>query len=189
MDMPRPPIERTPFGERLYTARKYAKLSQGELARQVGLSQSALAESEKIGQGSTKTLQLAAATGVDPQWLATGLGHMVSKVQEEFPPYPAGRGLLAAPPPRPLIPAPSARTLVNQLGELLERHDHLTRLSIAPLMQRLAEHPQQRGAIAEHISRVLANQGNTPAPGSSTSPEGAPLESTVNTAFHKGGGL
>lgn len=184
MEMPRPPAERTPFGERLYTARKYAKLSQGELAARVGLSQSALAESEKIGQGSTKTLQIAAVTGVDANWLATGLGHMVTRVEQELSPYFVNRPAAA---PIPLVTPPTAHTLINQLGELLDRHDQLTRLSIAPLLQRLAEHPQERGAIADHVSRMLGSQGNTPAPGSSSSQGGAPLQSTVNTVFQKGG--
>lgn len=183
--MPRPPIERTPFGERLLAARKYSKLSQEELAKRVGLSQSALAESEKTGQGSTKILQIAAATGVDPKWLATGQGHMVSHVQEEFPPYPAGRGLLASPPPLPLHSTPTARILVTQLGEILERHGQLARLSVAPLLQRLAEHPEEREAIADHVSRVLTTQGNPPAPGSSSSPKGALRESLGNASVNK----
>lgn len=185
--MPRPPIERTPFGERLHAARKYSKLSQEDLAKSVGLTQSTLAESEKIGQGSTKTLQIAAVTGVDATWLATGHGHMVSHVAQELPPYANDRSAAAKQQPLDIPAAPTARALVNQLGELLEGHGQLARLSIAPLLQRLAEHPEERGAIADHISKMLTTTGNTPAPGSSNSPAGALLQSARNTTLHKGG--
>lgn len=65
---------RTPFGERLFDARKSAKLTQKELASKVGMSQSALAEAEKTGQGSQYLAQLARALGVQSIWLATGKG-------------------------------------------------------------------------------------------------------------------
>lgn len=172
--MPRPPIERTPFGERLLAARKHSKLSQEELAKRVGLSQSALAEAERTGQGSTKTLQIAAATGVDPQWLATGLGHMVSRVQEDAPHYKGASSPTVAPPPTPLNGPPNARALITQLGELLEQHGQLARLSVAPLLQRLAEHPSERQAIAEYVQRALGSpSGNEQAPESMSSPTGA----------------
>lgn len=65
---------RTPFGDRLFDARKSAKLTQKELASKVGMSQSALAEAEKTGQGSQYLAQLARALGVQSIWLATGKG-------------------------------------------------------------------------------------------------------------------
>lgn len=68
------PIHRTDFGERLMEARKAAKLTQSQLAKKVGMSQSALAEAEKTGQGSQYLAQLAQAMGVNPVWLATGKG-------------------------------------------------------------------------------------------------------------------
>jgi DNA-binding XRE family transcriptional regulator len=70
------PKERTPFGERLHAARRYAGLSQQVLANAVDMSQSALAEAEKTGQTTGKTVQIAAACKVNSNWLATGEGQM-----------------------------------------------------------------------------------------------------------------
>jgi transcriptional regulator with XRE-family HTH domain len=65
--------QRSDFGQRVYDARKKAGLTQKELAKKAGFeSQGSIAELEWIGQGSSNTLQLAAALGVSPDWLATG---------------------------------------------------------------------------------------------------------------------
>lgn len=72
--MPRREPNRTAFGQRLHEARVAMRLSQPELARAVGMAQSTLAEAERIGQGSSKTAQLAAALGVRAEWLADGTG-------------------------------------------------------------------------------------------------------------------
>lgn len=66
------PVERTGFGQRLFDARTKAGLTQTQLAEKVHMAQSTLAELERHGQGSSKTLQIAAACGVSPEWLATG---------------------------------------------------------------------------------------------------------------------
>lgn len=66
------PVNRTEFGQRLFTARTKAGLTQTQLADRVEMAQSTLAELERSGQGSSKTLQIAAACGVSPEWLATG---------------------------------------------------------------------------------------------------------------------
>lgn len=42
------------------------------------MAQSTLAELERTGQGSSKTLQIAAACGVSPEWLATGSEKKIS---------------------------------------------------------------------------------------------------------------
>lgn len=68
------PKERTEYGQRLYEARKGAKLSQERLAELVGMGQSSLAEAESTQLGSSFTAQLAAATGVRAEWLASGVG-------------------------------------------------------------------------------------------------------------------
>lgn len=69
--------ERTAFGERLFAARSHAKLSQPQLAKAVGMAQSTIGELEYIGTGSSKTAQIAQACGVNPQWLAEGVGPML----------------------------------------------------------------------------------------------------------------
>jgi transcriptional regulator with XRE-family HTH domain len=64
------------FGSRLRTARKYAKLTQVQLARAAGIRQSSLSEAERSADGSAYTSQLAKSCGVDAHWLATGEGEM-----------------------------------------------------------------------------------------------------------------
>lgn len=61
-----------------------------DLAKKVGLSQSTIAEAEYTAEGSLKTLQIAAVTGVSPRWLATGAGQMIDHgivAEEEAPRY------------------------------------------------------------------------------------------------------
>jgi transcriptional regulator with XRE-family HTH domain len=65
------------FGSRLRAARKYAKLTQVQLARASGIRQSSLSEAERSADGSAYTSQLAKSCGVDAHWLATGEGEMI----------------------------------------------------------------------------------------------------------------
>lgn len=67
-------IERTPFGQRLFDARTQAGLKQIPAADQIGIGQSALAELEKKGHGSSYTTVMARVYGCDALWLATGEG-------------------------------------------------------------------------------------------------------------------
>lgn len=67
----------TDFGRRIKQARKHAKLTQKQLAPLAGMSQSNLSELETVAHESGKTVQLAAAMGVDAHWLATGEGSML----------------------------------------------------------------------------------------------------------------
>lgn len=69
--------ERSPFGDRLFQARKHAKLTQPQLASAVGMAQGTLAEAERSGLGSSFTAQIARVCGVRAEWLATGLGEML----------------------------------------------------------------------------------------------------------------
>lgn len=69
--------QRTPFGQRLYEARKHAKLTQTQLAKAAGLAQSTLGELEFQGDSSMRTVQIAEACGVRAQWLADGTGPML----------------------------------------------------------------------------------------------------------------
>jgi transcriptional regulator with XRE-family HTH domain len=67
-----PNRDRTPFGHRLLTARKAAGMTQPQVAERLGMSQGTIAELEKKGQGSSRTIEFAALYGVDAGWLATG---------------------------------------------------------------------------------------------------------------------
>lgn len=162
---------RTPFGARLAAARKHAGLSQGALAKAVGMAQSTLAEAERIANGSAKTTLIAAKTGVDAHWLATGQGSMLPHVRhlaDSEATYQLERAKPANA-PTPLNPTQGIYQVIQSLGALLAEQDHLSRLSIAPLLQRLAEHPEETEDIARQVQRSLTNGGNEP-PASSTSP-------------------
>jgi transcriptional regulator with XRE-family HTH domain len=71
-------MSRTDFANRVRAARRYAKLTQKQLAPLVGMSQSNLSELETVAHGSSMTAQIAATCGVDATWLATGEGEMLS---------------------------------------------------------------------------------------------------------------
>lgn len=62
------------FGERLKEARKDAKLSQGSLAKLVGVKQPTISELEADGKGSSFTPMLAKVLNVSAIWLAEGKG-------------------------------------------------------------------------------------------------------------------
>jgi SOS-response transcriptional repressor LexA len=69
---------RSDFGQRLWQARKHAKLTQTQLAKLANIkSQSTVAELERSGLGSAFTPALARVTGVSVDWLANGVGHML----------------------------------------------------------------------------------------------------------------
>ncbi len=65
------------FGKRLSEARQYAKLTQTQLAKAVGISQSTIGELEKKGLGSSHSAGIASACGVSVDWLVYGAGDMV----------------------------------------------------------------------------------------------------------------
>jgi len=64
-------VMRSDFGSRLVQARKHAKMTQHQGAKDI-MSQSTLAELEKVGQGSAHTEALAKRYGVRVEWLARG---------------------------------------------------------------------------------------------------------------------
>lgn len=70
----------TEFGLRLREARKGAKLTQEDLSKRTGISQSTISTAERSGASSTDTATYAAACGVSALWLATGEG-------EKTPPF------------------------------------------------------------------------------------------------------
>jgi transcriptional regulator with XRE-family HTH domain len=64
----------TDFGIRLRWARKHAGLTQEQLAEKMGLGQSSVSATERIGQSSTETVRYAEVCGVNAKWLACGEG-------------------------------------------------------------------------------------------------------------------
>ena len=67
------------YKDRLKAARKHAGLTQGELAKRAGLTQTSVSDLERGKSKATAfTAQIAKVCGVDPIWLAQGRGHMLS---------------------------------------------------------------------------------------------------------------
>lgn len=71
-------LNASPFGERLRMAREFKGRTQTQAAIATGLKQPTICAAEKDGMGSKHLLHYASAYGVDPRWLATGEGSMVS---------------------------------------------------------------------------------------------------------------
>lgn len=80
MTRPRKKEPQTPFAERLFAAMERAKVTQEDLAKAAGCSQSTIGELYKANS-SKFAAQFAAALGVQAQWLATGEGPMLSAEQ------------------------------------------------------------------------------------------------------------
>ncbi|MBF0214593.1 MAG: LexA family transcriptional regulator [Magnetococcales bacterium] len=65
------------LSDRIQTARKYASLTQKQLADRVGISQTAVHKLEcGRSRSSRRTVAIALTCGVDPIWLDTGRGEM-----------------------------------------------------------------------------------------------------------------
>ncbi len=67
---------RSSYGQRLYQARLRKGLTQRQVEKEVGISQSNLGELEHKGSGSAFTVALALLYEVNPVWLAMGTGPM-----------------------------------------------------------------------------------------------------------------
>lgn len=66
------------FSERLITAREHAKISQEQLAHEVGVSQGAISKIERgEADGSKYVVKIAMVCGVRPEWLSEDDGCML----------------------------------------------------------------------------------------------------------------
>jgi transcriptional regulator with XRE-family HTH domain len=79
----------TEYGKRLRAARKYAGLTQVQLAEKSGSPQSSISTAEREGYGSTETAVYANICGVNAVWLTNGSGEMLSR-----PSPPVGEALV-----------------------------------------------------------------------------------------------
>jgi transcriptional regulator with XRE-family HTH domain len=77
---------RTEFGQRLFEARTYAKLTQTKLCQIVGMSQGTYGELERSGSSSSYTPAIATVCRVDVNWLAYGEGEMALAPTKDRPP-------------------------------------------------------------------------------------------------------
>lgn len=66
---------KTTLGERIHTARKYAGLTQAQLASRIGVSKDTITKAEN-GRKTKSVIRIALACGVNPTWLETGKGTM-----------------------------------------------------------------------------------------------------------------
>ncbi|EEW8806255.1 LexA family transcriptional regulator [Escherichia coli] len=71
------------FSERLNMAMRNAGYSQGRLAKEVGMAQSSVNQLLNKANGSRKTVEIAKALGVNPEWLASGVGPMEIKTSTD----------------------------------------------------------------------------------------------------------
>lgn len=72
------------FAERLRAARRAAKLSQVQLAKKTGLSQTTISNIESgRNDGSREILQLAKALKVNAEWLLNGVGPREGQPEDE----------------------------------------------------------------------------------------------------------
>lgn len=76
--------KRSEFGERLFQARMRAKLTQPELAADVGMAQGTLGEAESKGRSSGYTVRIARRCGVSALWLESGDGSMLDSFTWPF---------------------------------------------------------------------------------------------------------
>ena len=68
------------IGERLKKARKYAGMTQLDLAKAIDAKQGAISDLENgRNNSSTKLVEMAICTGVNAEWLSTGKGKMVTE--------------------------------------------------------------------------------------------------------------
>jgi len=138
--------ERTEFGNRLYRARKHAKLNQAQLAKLVGMSQGTLGEAEYTAQSSSYTLKIAAATGVRVEWLVLGHEPMVG-------PETIAREKLKA------YARPAEREDVEHclqvLGELISGLPPRTRRTVSGLLADWAEDPTAAAAAQRAIVDIV----------------------------------
>ncbi len=65
------------FKDRLLKALQHCGISQSELARRTGISQSGISRLTRLGKRTGYVTHLASALGVDAHWLATGQGPML----------------------------------------------------------------------------------------------------------------
>lgn len=135
-------LKRTDFGLRVLRARKQAKLTQAALAAIVGTTQSNIADAERAAHGSTFTVAIARATGVDVDWLANGSGDMFTNV--EFAPAMTEAPTPATPP-----------QVIHMLADLLAPLSPSKRRAVGSLLQSLIDDPDQADALSPDISYLM----------------------------------
>lgn len=110
------------FGTRLREARKAANLTQKELAKKAGVSQTTISDAERgRNAGSTEAATLAAVLKVEPIWLTDGKGPR-TRDQTEFKP-PAINEPEAPYAVTALAPKSRHETRIDEIVALLQQTD------------------------------------------------------------------
>ena len=140
---------RTEFGKRVLRARKWAGMTQVELAEGVGCGQSNIVEAEYRADASTLTVAIARVTGVDAAWLADGTGEMCVNA-ENSPPVPSVA----------LTDSPDPSNLIRALAEMLLPLNASRRKAIGSLLQSLSDDPSQSESVAPDIGYLMGGKSD-----------------------------
>lgn len=132
----------TEFGRRLREARKERGLTQGQLARTLGMSQGTLSELEREAYSSTRGADLARELGVRAEWLLSGTG----------PKHEAGTA--AAPPPPPMLVSEDAPSAPYPTGRAT-RTPSVTE-ALATLAGVLSALPAEQASEVGHLLNAFA---------------------------------
>lgn len=146
--------------DRLKQARKYAGLTQAELAQRIQL----LPGGEGFGQTTYQALEagrvkstayivhIAMACGVNPTWLATGLGDMA--FQSPHKPWETGSGHRVTESPPPPYRTDNYNDVAIQLGYLIEtleaegiEMEDDKKLAVAKILARLKKRERPDAAV------------------------------------------
>lgn len=127
--------DRTEFGARLNAARLHAGMTQPQLAKAVGMSQSTLAEAEYTAQSSSYAMKLARVTGVRLEWLVEGQGFML--------PAQATDALAPSEVVYPNIEAEGFAAALRLVGRSISRLPPRARRTVAGLLADWAENPSE----------------------------------------------
>lgn len=138
---------RTEFGLRVLRARKWASMTQKELATAIGCGQTNIVEAEHRADASTLTVSIARVTGVDADWLATGQGEMCINVVD------------APPMPQLALPhSPEPADLVRAFAKMLLPLNASKRKAIGSLLQSLSDDPAQLDSVAPDIGYLMGGK-------------------------------
>lgn len=136
---------RSEYGARLLAARKHKDMSQTALAKAVGMSQSAYGQAETTGSGSSFTSQLAEVCGVRAQWLATGDGPMLAKVDGDD-----------------ISAAERIQSALDVLSKVLLEADEDTRIAVGELLATMATSPTTVKNKSAVILKLLVTSADNP---------------------------
>lgn len=144
------PRKLTTLAERVRWARERLRLTQDEVAKLAGVSQSTIGNIESGARKDAQAIvEIALALQVTAEWLKLGMEPIERNlVSETLPPY----GL------------PSVSTTVRNLGKLLALHSSVRRESLADLLRRFAVDPSNTPLEQEVVELLSPPQLQSASP-------------------------